>query len=185
MITNGNLNPALLSQVLGTSAAMSAENLAALASEVNDDPTGRGYDGKTPAEVLDLLNSPYTVANPTPQGLVTKPFLTRDEFTVFRSVVTANWSAAPDPPKEALRDLVTQVLPALAEQQGVDMTNDAVEAGLAGLLATGVLSSAEADALTKKPDPSYQATLSRTARAVVLFGGGATIELSDLVAAGV
>lgn len=185
MITNSALNPALLAQTFGTSVAMGAEALAALASEVANDPAGRGYADATPAEVLELINAPYTIPNPTPQASVSKGALSQEDFKVFRSAILGAWAGNQGAGKEPLRDLVTVALPSLSDFVSVNLADPQVTNALDALKAGGIIDDAFIDAYTKHPDPAYQATLSQSARAVVLFGGGATIELSDLVAAGV
>lgn len=184
MTTNGSLNPALLAQVLGTSVAMTGEQLAAVADEVVNDPVGRGYAGKSPAEVLELLNVPYTIANPTPQGMIDREYCAPDEFALVAANVSNRILAMPSPPAGLVLTLQVAVPPLLA-LKAIRLTNPDVSSKLATLHEAGLITDEEMDTLTKTPDPSYQATLERTARAVVLFGGGATIELSDLVAAGV
>ncbi|HNB59702.1 MAG TPA: hypothetical protein PK308_05255 [Phycisphaerales bacterium] len=185
MITNAHVNAALLAQVLGTSVAMGAPALAMLASEIADDPAGRGYAEAAPAEILELINAPYTIDNPTPQGRVAKTVLSQEEFKVFRSTIQGAWSVTQSPAKEPMRDLVTVALPSLSDFASVSLADPLVTGALAALVETQIVSQELVDAYTTQPDPAWSPTVGRQARAVALFGSGATIELSDLVAAGV
>lgn len=185
MITNALVSPAFLAQLLASAAPLTEQQIALVAAEYANDPAGRGYAGKTPAEVLDLMNLPYTIPNGTPRPLVSRGVLDREGFKVFRSAILGAWAGNQGPGKEALRDLVTVALPSLSDFVNVNLADPQVTGALAALKAGGIVNDAFIDAYTKVPDPAWQATIAQPSRASVLLGNGATLELSDLAAAGI
>jgi hypothetical protein len=184
MLTNGAVNPALLSQVLGTSQATDSAQRAVLSTEIASDPTHRGYAGKSRAQVLELVNSPYTGPNPTPAGRIPRVSCTTGEFAALASSAGARVAAMPTPPAEVVF-LLDKVVPLMMYQDSIDLTNPLVVGQLPALVAIGALLQSEVDDLTTVPNTSWQSTLDFPARSVVLFGSGAVVEMADLAAVGV
>ncbi len=75
---------------------MNAAALDALKQEITTDPVGRGYRGKTPEEITDLINGPWAALGPkvkSPASLTPSEFFARftpDEAVAIRDAAGVN-----------------------------------------------------------------------------------------------
>lgn len=159
---------------------------AALAEEISNDPTERGYAGKTPAEILALLCQPYGVPNSEEQGVLPKVSMTQAEVrtlhTRLSAALTARAIANVETPPALVR-CIDQTLWSACNLDSLSLTDPATVGMLGYLVAAGALTQAEADAITSIPDPSYQATIYHPSRISVVWGAGLMPSLDDVAEA--
>jgi hypothetical protein len=106
-----------------------------------------GWAGNSDAQVVAALNAP-SVANPTPQGTVPKPFVAADLV-----------DAAAQGSRAALASFVTGAAPFIIAQDAAHLA-----AGIDALVSCGTITSGDAAAMkavltATQPDPSYPAQI--------------------------
>lgn len=144
----------------------------AFVSELQNDPAGLGYknaDGtfKSAAAIGKLLTDPFgTVANPTPQPTIAKPFTYTDVLGLLSAASQVNVRALPE---------LSRVLDDINAQNRHAVT---VWAGLLLAGSSPVITQAEHDAIVAlmnatELDPSWPSTVPAASRLEQAFGVGA------------
>lgn len=146
---------------------MTPEQIALLKAEILNDPTGRGYAGKTAQEQVDLFYAPWSMTVPG-KVLTGQPFSWAAAKGIARGATTLDWprivarsaqraSAVLPPPGTPLDPNTAAILMAVnaTESQDGDMVDPshpegwaAFQAGLAALQAIGDLSAKTVAAIT-------------------------------------
>lgn len=169
---------------LSQSAPLSAGQSAGLRSEIDTDPALRGYKQGgnfiAAADLLLLLNDPYTKPNPNPQGTVPLASMSQVEFAGLISKLLVAVAGLPDanPYKTPILGAWALQKDILALLPTISLTSDAVAVMFRTLESAGVLTPAQVAALTTSPDPAWQPTLTLPARASAL--GLGVVETADI-----
>lgn len=169
---------------LSQSAPLNAGQTAGLTSELNTDPALRGYKQGgnfiAAADLLLLLNDPYTKPNPQPQAAVPLVSMPQVEFAGLISKLLVAVAGLPDasPYKAPILGAWALQKDILALLPTISLTSDAVAVMFQTLESAGVLTPVQVAALTTYPDPAWQATLTLPARASTL--GLGVVEMADI-----
>lgn len=122
--------------------------LAAIRAEVQGDPAGRGYAGKTAAEIVALLNTPVVTEPPSAYRDV--PVSDVRGFLEARLVLVRleDWVADPETPKGDARDAARTLL-RVTSGDGIENFTTSTASGRANILGIfGLLVQAGAGGLT-------------------------------------
>lgn len=167
---------------VSASRPLTQEEAQALATEVTTDPEGRGYAGKSAAEIALLLNSGYTRPNPTPQTNVARTAMPREDFVhaMFAIVAEAAFLPDDDTRKGKYKDFVAMLSPLMQAVNVVDLTDPGLQGLFGHLLADSLVTQEQVDAFTEQPDPTYVSTLFFAPRADLIFATPLVIEPADV-----
>lgn len=167
---------------------LTAEEKAALKSEIANDPKSRGYAGKTAREILWLLGNEYQEPNPEPQGYVSRGVLDGVRVILTDQEVKqgeyAGWTY-----KAMIDDLATHGEPdqrklALVAQEVCNWvtvnTSDQRVIDKIQTLAPDILSQEIVNYILYMPDPNWPEFLAPKRHLWELFGEGYVIDLSDI-----
>lgn len=180
------VNPSILEAVrtaLANRRSLTTDEKDALVEELTSDPEERGYATEIAAEAWEALagklHSDYnaTVAAFTRD----REFITQDEIVVLTSTLKAYRATqilASVTMSELDIYLIDVLMPSIASQKALSLTDPAGATLIPTLLSRNLITSEQAEALTK--EPVEDAVEPRPSRASVLFGEDAIIEPSDL-----
>lgn len=130
----------------------------ALASEINTNPLGLAYSGKTNQQDADLLNTPGASSQTIDSGVV-------PSYQIWAAIVSAEWTALSAIQQQQLRDWVSGGY--------VDTSSSTVRAVFGALFGAQTTTRANLMALTARP----------ASRAEILFGRGTIVLAEDVSAA--
>ena len=178
-----------LAGALASEIALTPQEAQALHDEVHNDPTGRGYAGKSPEEILALGAAGYFIDNSvTAPPRVHKPFVTGGELAVLASVMQgrkvvalATPNAPPIP--AAISYLIDYAIPQVALQASVSTTDPQALGMLQLLIQAGFYTQAEMTNFITLPDPNWTPQVWNEARWTAIFGMGACPTRAEIVTA--
>lgn len=178
---------------LPLSAPATTEQVSALKTELDTDPTARGYKDsgalKPVAELVTLLNDQYIISNPTPQGTVSRGIVSKDQFdddATLLVLAVGAWLQDTSNSTNAAYPLIAGLKLLLDEGTTVDYDNPVFQQGMATLEATvknidgSAITAAQVAAFTTKPDPSWQPNIAHPSPASAICG---IAEAQDIAAA--
>lgn len=184
MIATQKIDRNVLAEALATSSMTQGGWLKALRDELDNDPEGLGYAGKTANDVCALLNATYTVVIPGNQTEKDAEKIDARDFKSLRLEIALELAAIKD---DAVRQkgsfIFTQVIEALSQFDTVDLTNPKIVAQFNDLMSLGVLTSEIYDRYFKVVEGGPDQTVEKEARSSVLFGPHIFVEAADIVAA--
>jgi hypothetical protein len=177
MIQAPSAHVAIVADALRSEETLTTEQRAALATELQDDPTSRGYAGQPVAVVHAKLHSAYPVEVPATR--VPRDYAPQGDWTLAltRAATRATAPNATAPQKAtwaALREAATiaQALPQ------VRITDPMSANGIAALGAVGLLTPEEIELLTTTEVPAH--TEDAPSRVAVVLGEGIVLTLAEV-----
>lgn len=168
--------------------ALTAEEKAALASEIANDPKSRGYAGKTASEILWLLGNEYQEANPEPRGYVSRGILDGVRVILTDQEVQsgdyAGWTYKAMIDDLAVRGEPDQRKLALVAQEVCNWvsvnTSDQRVIDKIQTLVPDILPQALVSYILYEPDPNWPEFLEPKRRLWEILGENTVIDLSDI-----
>ena len=144
---------------------MDQKAIALLKAEIANDPARRGYAGKTPTEVADLLNSPWIEAGvPIKQAATVSP-------SEFFGRFTPDEAAAIDAARGSNKILAWFFKQLDLAQGRIDLGDQRIQQGLGMLVQAGLLTAQRMGAVLSAPPDLPGPDIERNPRIMDIFMG--------------
>ncbi|WP_395090220.1 hypothetical protein [Armatimonas sp.] len=175
------IDRAAVSALLASLLVLGKEQLDALRTELAKDPTGKGYEGKEPGDVLALLNERKIGPNPNERGKTAVQSISGKELKVWlRSVLTRALELGGTVSKK-WAGLSSALVPTISDSEVINGDSKMLAGFAAQMVADGLVTAEELAALFSVPEVEWYESVLLPSRAEVVLGlEEVVLELSDL-----
>lgn len=175
------IDRAAVSALLASLLVLGKEQVEALRTELAKDPTGKGYEGKEPGDVLALLNERKLGPNPVARGMVPCEKITGAELKVWlRGILTRALELGGTVSKK-WAGLSSALVPTISDSEVINGDSKMLAGFAAQMVTDGLVTAEELATLFSVPEVEWFESVLLPSRAEVVLGlEEIVLELSDL-----
>lgn len=180
--TNGLMvDRAGVSALLASMIVLSDLQRETLGNELANDPTGKGYEGKEPGEVLKLLNERKIGPNPTERGRAAVSQISGKELKIWLRSVLSRALAGSKATAGKWGGLSSAIVPTISDTEDILATSATLAGFVMQMQADGLLQAGEVEALFTVPELEWYESVLLPSRAEEVLGlEEVVLELADI-----